>query len=473
MKVALIGDVHANLPALEAVLADAARRRVQAIWNTGDFVGYGAFPEEVVRRLRDAGAVSVIGNYDQKVLDFPQKKDGWQRKKTPAKFRAFQWAYEQLCPDSREYLGSLPQQVRLAVAGRRILLTHGSPDSPTEHISPATPATRLAELARRAEADVVICGHSHLPFDRLVGGVLFINTGSVGRPEGRDPRACYALLRLGPRKLTVQHHRIEYDVQRAASAIRASGLPEAFAEMALRGDDLDGVAAREAAGKTESQPAAGRKEVLTAALKLAERCQYDKQHTQQVTKLALRLFDELQALHGLGGTERFWLNCGALLHDIGWIEGQQRHHKTALRLILADRSVPLDERVRPIVASLARYHRKALPSRQHGHFAALGAADRKCVQMLAAILRLADGLDRTHMDLVRDVRCDVAAKRVLVRCFVKGPAEAEIQSAEKKADLFGAVFRRAVRFETVAGRAAGRIRKGLVESAEWNSQGRR
>lgn len=239
MRAALIGDVHGNLPALEAVLADAERRSVDAIWHVGDFVGYGAFPDEVVERLRRSDAVSIAGNYDLKALKFKKRRAKWRKSKRREKWIAFKYAYESLSGESREYLRSLPRDVRLTVAGRRILLTHGSPAANTEHVTPETPDERLRELARLAEADVVVCGHSHRPFARDVDGVWFINTGSVGRPEDGDPRACYAVLEIDAKDTDVAHHRVAYDVDRAASVIRARGLPAVFAQMTVQGRSLD------------------------------------------------------------------------------------------------------------------------------------------------------------------------------------------------------------------------------------------
>jgi len=241
VKVALIGDVHANLPALEAVLAHAHQRGVEQIWNVGDFVGYGAFPDEVVRRLRQENALSIVGNYDLKVLKFNQKKGKWRKSKRPEKFLAFQWAHDHLSPESRQYLHSLPQEMRLQVEGLRILLTHGSPASNKEPLTPETPEERLRELGRMASADVVVCGHSHQLFAREVDGVWFINTGSVGRPDDGDPRACYAILEMGPAGPRVHHYRVAYDVGRAVTAIHERGLPEPFAQMVLTGRNLDAV----------------------------------------------------------------------------------------------------------------------------------------------------------------------------------------------------------------------------------------
>jgi putative phosphoesterase len=242
MKVALIGDIHANLPALEAVLAHAEAQGVEAIWNVGDLVGYGAFPDEVVQRIRKAeNIISIAGNYDLKVLKFKQKKDQWRQSKHPEKYRAFQWAYENLSKKNRKYMRFLSQEVRLKVKGRRILLTHGSPESNQDPLTPDTPEKRLQELAKLAKADVVVCGHSHQPFVRQVDGIWFINPGSVGRPDDGDPRASYAVLSVRPDGVEVLHHRVEYDVAQAVAAIHERGLPEVFAQMAEQGLSLDGL----------------------------------------------------------------------------------------------------------------------------------------------------------------------------------------------------------------------------------------
>jgi len=242
MKVALIGDVHANLPALEAVLAHASEQGVEAIWNVGDFVGYGPFPNEVVKRLRkEEDAVNIIGNYDRKVLKFKDKRKKWRKKKRREKYLAFKYAHKNLSKKSRKYLRFLSREIRMQVKGRRILLTHGSPESDSEHLTPDTPEERLRELAETAKADVIICGHSHRPFARQVDDVWFINTGSVGRPDDGDPRACYAILEISKEDILVQHYRIEYDVEETVAAIRRSELPEVFTEMFIQGRSLDEV----------------------------------------------------------------------------------------------------------------------------------------------------------------------------------------------------------------------------------------
>jgi len=237
--IALIGDVHANLPALEAVLSHAQSRDAQHIWNIGDFVGYGAFPNEVIDRLRDLAAVSIIGNYDRKVLKIMKKAGKWKEKKSTEKMLAFEWTYQQLSPANCNYLRSLPEERLIEAEGWQILLTHGSPASREEHLMPSTTDDRLRELIKLTPARIVIHGHSHIPYVRKVDQTWWINTGSVGRPDDGDPRACYAILQLTPRQVNVRHFRVEYDLQQAVDGIHRHGLPENFARMVQTGRSLD------------------------------------------------------------------------------------------------------------------------------------------------------------------------------------------------------------------------------------------
>ena len=450
MKVALIGDVHANLPALDAVLAHAARRKYDALWNVGDLVGYGAFPNQVIERLRSANGVSIVGNYDRRVLELREKRREWRKKRRLEKFLAFQWADDALTASNRQYLSSLPSERELDVLGQSILLTHGSPISAEEHLTPHTPPERFRQLASTAQADLVICGHSHQAFVRQVDGVTFINTGSVGRPDDGDPRACYALLRFSgspDQEPVVEHYRVAYDVSRAVAAIRNHRLPEAFAQMMIQGVALDTVLETPQAWDSPdprpfSSDEAQRQRQLEAVLKLAKTYDREVQDARHVTYLALRLFDELALIHRLGAEDRFWLRCAGILHDIGWAAGQKAHHKTSSRLILEGLNPSFDERERLIVAAIARYHRGALPKDKHYHFAALSPVDQYRVTLLAACLRLADGLDHTHPAMAQDIRCHVEAQRIVIICVVRTCRLPERQAALKKADLLEHAFGR-------------------------------
>jgi len=241
MRIALMGDLHANLPALEAVLDHARQGGVEAIWNLGDSVGYGAFPEEVVQHLRKQDAVSTLGRYDRQVVRFKKRKEKWQRSKGLEEYLALEWAYDQLSGKSRKYLRFLSREIRMKVQGKRVLLTHGTPGAEDGCLIADTPERQLAKLAREAKAELILCGCSHQPFARSVAGVWFISPGSAGLPTDGDPRAAYAILEVGPEGSQVFPHRVAYDVERLIEALNGHKLPEVFVRMFREGRSLDAI----------------------------------------------------------------------------------------------------------------------------------------------------------------------------------------------------------------------------------------
>ncbi|WP_440950187.1 YfcE family phosphodiesterase [Methanosphaerula subterraneus] len=219
VRIALIADVHANLPALEAVLADAAQRGASVVINAGDLVGGGPFPDEVVSRLRRAESIDIRGNAERKVFSV---QNGKHQKGGKDRTMAL-WTWEALSPENRAYLADIPDERRFMVRSTRLLVTHASPLDPKELLTASTPATRFSELGREAGADIVIVGHSHQQFSTIADGVRFINPGSVGTPAGDDTRACYALLQLEPYDLC--HFQIAYDRDPVVRAGTERGLP--------------------------------------------------------------------------------------------------------------------------------------------------------------------------------------------------------------------------------------------------------
>lgn len=183
---------------------------------------------------------------------------------------------------------------------------------------------------------------------------------------------------------------------------------------------------------------------LNEVLQLAQTCEYDASHTHQVARLSLRLFDELEPLHQLGPAARDWLHYAALLHDIGWIEGWKEHHKVSLRIILTTPMLNFSNKDRFIVGSIARYHRKALPSLKHDHYATLSPEERRVVDVLAGILRLADGLDGSHQVRVRDLAVKITQKKIAVRVSTQSENKEDEKTAGEKADLLSLAFNRTV-----------------------------
>lgn len=175
----------------------------------------------------------------------------------------------------------------------------------------------------------------------------------------------------------------------------------------------------------------------------------DPSHSRQDARLALRLFDETRGLHGLEEADRELLEAAARLHDIGWSvspDGSQ-HHKHAFRMIRDIRLDGFTEEERLVVANVARYHRRALPRLSHKGFVALSPEARSRVERLAALLRIADGLDRTHRGAVRDLACRIEGDALLIRLAPALSPDAEVAAALKKADLFKKVFGIDVRVE--------------------------
>lgn len=174
-------------------------------------------------------------------------------------------------------------------------------------------------------------------------------------------------------------------------------------------------------------------------------CRYETEHCEQVARLSLRLFDEVEDHLTLNRHDRFLLESGAVLHDIGWDGGQEKHHKRAMRMILEDAAMPLSPEERTLIALVARYHRRALPKAEHPYYPDLEAAQQRKVSLLAGLLRIADGLDRSHVDAVADVTVVFEGDCVSIVCRTKGPAMAELRAAQKKADLLEQALEQPVR----------------------------
>jgi exopolyphosphatase/guanosine-5'-triphosphate,3'-diphosphate pyrophosphatase len=169
-------------------------------------------------------------------------------------------------------------------------------------------------------------------------------------------------------------------------------------------------------------------------------------HERHVAIICEELFECCAEIHGMGLEEGRLLTCAALLHDIGWCGGQNKHHKRSQEMIIADPPKGLSPREVAIVANVARYHRKGLPKLKHEAFAALDVSDREIVRHLASLIRIADGLDRTHQGMVHIVGCSISADAVVFRLRSEGDCSAEVIEAKEKADLFEEVFLRKAEF---------------------------
>ena len=184
-------------------------------------------------------------------------------------------------------------------------------------------------------------------------------------------------------------------------------------------------------------------------LGLQARYDVEPAHSTQVTRLTQVLFDRAHPLHRLGPHERELLTYAALLHDIGFAVSQSAHHKHALALIQSADMPEFDPEEVAVIALVARYHRKALPKLKHAPFAALAKQTRQAVCRLASLLRIADGLDRTHRSVIADIQVRIEPRRVVLSLHATGDPEWEVWGARRKSDLFTKTFKRDVVFRTV------------------------
>jgi exopolyphosphatase/guanosine-5'-triphosphate,3'-diphosphate pyrophosphatase len=182
------------------------------------------------------------------------------------------------------------------------------------------------------------------------------------------------------------------------------------------------------------------KELYAECIALGRRYGFEEEHCRQDARLAVQIFDGTSELHQLDDEYRPLLYCAGLLHDIGYVDGYWGHHKTAYKLIMKASLPGIDDREKRIVANVARYHRGARPSTKHKGFAALEPEDREIVTMLGAILRLADGLDRSHMDAVQGLTVWVEGSRLIVEVSCPLGCSDEVWAGEKKGRFLGDLF---------------------------------
>lgn len=249
MKYALISDIHGNLPALEATLADIdGRDDLGGVYHLGDLVGYAPWPNEVVALLRDRAIPGVAGNYDSTTAtDYEHCGCKYEDpRQAELSHRSYAWTLAHVTAETKRWLGSLPFRIDIRplgghTAGPRLVLVHGNPVLNTvywtEDRSDAFCTKMAGQLGAKA-GDVVAFGHTHKPWHRSVGGIHFVNTGSVGRPKDGDWRAGYALVALDGESVSVEFPRVAYDLERATAAVRASDLPDDFAAYLETGGKL-------------------------------------------------------------------------------------------------------------------------------------------------------------------------------------------------------------------------------------------
>ena len=219
MRLAVLADVHSNLPALQAVLADVDRIGPDGIWVAGDHVGYNPWPNEVLEILRERHVRAIRGNHDRGAIG----GDTFRFNELAAE--AVRWTRIHLTPAGVGYLKDLEDRTRGSMPEGLVAMYHGSPRNDDEYVFPWAADE---SIVRAAGAPFVILGHTHLPMVNRFRSGLVVNPGSVGQPRDGNPRAAWGVLSLTQHTFEVR--RVGYDIDAVASEIRKAGLPHELAD---------------------------------------------------------------------------------------------------------------------------------------------------------------------------------------------------------------------------------------------------
>lgn len=253
MKIALLSDIHANLPALEAVLEDIDQRKPDLVYCLGDLVGYAPFPNEVVEIIRQRSIPTIAGNHDEFIGVSPHGKQYHVFEEGQSNGSISKTFTNQiLTAEARTYLKELPRHFKLDFQFNEetfsFLMVHGSPRKINEYLFEDHDKEDLLSMMQKEKASIMAFGHTHKPFHRILEDETgshyhAINTGSVGKPKDDDNRACYVLLEItaetsmkNPESLKVDFIRVPYDIEKVAQQIETSPLPDVYADMLRKGN---------------------------------------------------------------------------------------------------------------------------------------------------------------------------------------------------------------------------------------------
>jgi putative phosphoesterase len=234
--VAVITDIHGNLAALQASLARIADLSIERIYCGGDLVGYGPHPNEVCALVQEREIPTIYGNYDYAIAR--DQEDCGCAYVTPHERelgqRSVAWTLEHTDQAAKDFMRGLPFELRFAVGSADVHLVHGSPRKVNEYLFEDKPARLYQRLAAAEQDGALVFGHTHKPWVREYGGVLFANCGSVGKPKDGDPRGAFAVLQPARESVQVTIERVAYDAAAVAEQVRSGGLPAEYAEKLLR-----------------------------------------------------------------------------------------------------------------------------------------------------------------------------------------------------------------------------------------------
>lgn len=225
MKVAIISDIHGNFQALESVLDDMKSNHVEKVFCLGDLAMAGPQPRLIIELISKKNDWTVIqGNTDKMIADFSPEIMQNVKNVFPIMANALADDVYFIEDEMKDYLRNLPAQKELTVEGVNVLLVHGSPRRNNEDILPDLPIKKVEEMIESTDADVIFCGHTHIPCGYQTSKKqTVVNVGSVGRPFTQNPKACYVIAEFQDGGFSIEHRFVDYDKEMAADILRARG----------------------------------------------------------------------------------------------------------------------------------------------------------------------------------------------------------------------------------------------------------
>ncbi|MEG2787822.1 MAG: metallophosphoesterase family protein [Romboutsia sp.] len=244
MRIAVISDIHSNIYALESVLENIKIKNVDMIVCTGDLVGYGTRPNEVIETLKSTKVLTIMGNYDDAIgnlkivcgCDYPDPKDSEKAR------LSMDFTSQATTNENKEYLRNLPKELAFTFNNKTIRFVHGSTRLINEYLKENSKEAN--EVMSEFVDDILVCGHTHIPYFKYYGDKLLVNAGSVGKPKTGNPKANYVIIDLQnennisktPSKVEIEIVELEYDLEKIVKEIEENEiLPNDFARIIKTG----------------------------------------------------------------------------------------------------------------------------------------------------------------------------------------------------------------------------------------------
>ncbi|MEG2789147.1 MAG: metallophosphoesterase family protein [Romboutsia sp.] len=236
MRIAIISDIHSNIYALDKVISDIKNRNIDMIVCTGDLVGYATRPNEVIQRIREEKILTIMGNYDEAIgnskivcgCDYPNPKDAEEAS------LSMLFTGQETTDENKKYLRNLPKEASFTFNNKTIRFVHGSTRVINEYLK--EDSIEAKEVMNDLLDDILVCGHTHIPYVKYYGKKLLINAGSIGKPKTNNPNANFVVIDILDSKVNVEIIEVNYDFETAANEIEENKiLPSNFARLLREG----------------------------------------------------------------------------------------------------------------------------------------------------------------------------------------------------------------------------------------------